>query len=172
MGILILSQYVEPVYTAELLARNVPCFQAMDDLLNCSYDAFIRKYDPNGVVQWTSQTGLSTAFDFPTLMGYDSDHPRSLGEVGREGVAVDTRIIRIFNTYGPRMRQYDGRAIPTFLRQALSAPARLAAEPQPGVGPAREDEDDRGPSRSGDRRRRAGCRRARAPAFWAWCPTK
>ncbi|HEY1853328.1 MAG TPA: methylmalonyl-CoA mutase family protein, partial [Solirubrobacterales bacterium] len=36
------------------------------------------------------QTGLSTAFDMPTLMGYDSDHPRSLGEVGREGVAVDT----------------------------------------------------------------------------------
>ncbi len=36
------------------------------------------------------QTGLSTAFDMPTLMGYDSDHQRSLGEVGREGVAVDT----------------------------------------------------------------------------------
>ncbi len=36
------------------------------------------------------QTGLSTAFDLPSLMGYDSDHPRSLGEVGREGVAVDT----------------------------------------------------------------------------------
>ena len=33
------------------------------------------------------QTGLSTAFDMPTLMGHDSDHPRSLGEVGREGVA-------------------------------------------------------------------------------------
>ena len=36
------------------------------------------------------QTGLSTAFDMPSLMGYDSDHPRSEGEVGREGVAVDT----------------------------------------------------------------------------------
>ncbi|MEO8688755.1 MAG: methylmalonyl-CoA mutase family protein [Solirubrobacteraceae bacterium] len=36
------------------------------------------------------QTGLSTAFDMPSLMGYDSDHVRSLGEVGREGVAVDT----------------------------------------------------------------------------------
>ncbi len=36
------------------------------------------------------QTGLSTAFDMPTLMGYDSDHPRALGEVGREGVAVDS----------------------------------------------------------------------------------
>jgi methylmalonyl-CoA mutase, N-terminal domain len=36
------------------------------------------------------QTGLSTAFDMPSLMGHDSDHPMSLGEVGREGVAVDT----------------------------------------------------------------------------------
>jgi len=36
------------------------------------------------------QTGLSVDFDMPTLMGYDSDDPRSLGEVGREGVAVDT----------------------------------------------------------------------------------
>src|SRR5207249_11414745 len=36
------------------------------------------------------QTGLSTAFDLPTLMGLDSDAPLSLGEVGRLGVAVDT----------------------------------------------------------------------------------
>src|SRR5206468_468031 len=36
------------------------------------------------------QTGLSVDFDMPSLMGYDSDDPRSLGEVGREGVAVDT----------------------------------------------------------------------------------
>jgi len=36
------------------------------------------------------QTGLSTAFDMPSLMGHDSDHPRAEGEVGREGVAVDT----------------------------------------------------------------------------------
>src|SRR5881409_1418208 len=36
------------------------------------------------------QTGLSTAFDMPSVMGHDSDHPRSLGEVGREGVAIDT----------------------------------------------------------------------------------
>ncbi len=36
------------------------------------------------------QTGLSTAFDMPSLMGHDSDSPRSLGEVGREGVAVDS----------------------------------------------------------------------------------
>jgi methylmalonyl-CoA mutase, N-terminal domain len=36
------------------------------------------------------QTGLSTAFDMPSLMGHDSDHPKSLGEVGREGVAIDS----------------------------------------------------------------------------------
>src|SRR5437773_875374 len=36
------------------------------------------------------QNGLSVAFDMPTLMGLDSDDPRSLGEVGREGVAIDT----------------------------------------------------------------------------------
>jgi len=36
------------------------------------------------------QQGLSTAFDMPSLMGYDSDHARSEGEVGREGVAIDT----------------------------------------------------------------------------------
>ncbi|MCW3002436.1 MAG: methylmalonyl-CoA mutase [Conexibacter sp.] len=38
------------------------------------------------------QTGLSTAFDMPSLMGHDSDSARSLGEVGREGVAVDTAV--------------------------------------------------------------------------------
>jgi methylmalonyl-CoA mutase N-terminal domain/subunit len=36
------------------------------------------------------QTGLSTAFDFPTLMGYDSDSPKARGEVGKCGVAIDT----------------------------------------------------------------------------------
>lgn len=36
------------------------------------------------------QTGLSTAFDMPTLMGYDSDHARAIGEVGREGVSVSS----------------------------------------------------------------------------------
>lgn len=36
------------------------------------------------------ETGLSTAFDFPTLMGYDSDSPKALGEVGKCGVAIDT----------------------------------------------------------------------------------
>ena len=36
------------------------------------------------------QTGLSCAFDLPTQMGYDSDHPRSEGEVGKVGVAIDS----------------------------------------------------------------------------------
>ncbi|MGB9667977.1 MAG: methylmalonyl-CoA mutase family protein, partial [Thermosulfidibacteraceae bacterium] len=36
------------------------------------------------------QTGLSVAFDLPTQMGYDSDHPMAVGEVGRVGVAIDT----------------------------------------------------------------------------------
>tara|TARA_B100001964_G_scaffold217913_1_gene258422 strand:+ start:533 stop:2260 length:1728 start_codon:yes stop_codon:yes gene_type:complete len=36
------------------------------------------------------QTGLSTAFDLPTQIGYDSDHPMALGEVGRVGVAIDS----------------------------------------------------------------------------------
>ncbi|MCC7325514.1 MAG: methylmalonyl-CoA mutase family protein [Burkholderiales bacterium] len=49
--------------------------------------------DTNGRFKYliaNGQTGLSTDFDMPTLMGYDSDHPMSDGEVGREGVAVDT----------------------------------------------------------------------------------
>ena len=36
------------------------------------------------------ETGLSTAFDFPTLMGYDSDSPRAVAEIGKCGVAIDT----------------------------------------------------------------------------------
>src|SRR5213076_3259925 len=36
------------------------------------------------------QTGLSVAFDLPTQMGYDSDHPRAEGEVGKTGVAIDS----------------------------------------------------------------------------------
>jgi methylmalonyl-CoA mutase N-terminal domain/subunit len=49
--------------------------------------------DTNGRFKYliaNGQTGLSTDFDMPTLMGYDSDHAMSEGEVGREGVAIDT----------------------------------------------------------------------------------
>ncbi|MEE8352465.1 MAG: methylmalonyl-CoA mutase family protein [Rhodospirillales bacterium] len=49
--------------------------------------------DTNGRFKYLLEqgtTGLSANFDMPTLMGYDSDHPMSLGEVGREGAAIDT----------------------------------------------------------------------------------
>jgi methylmalonyl-CoA mutase cobalamin-binding domain/chain len=49
--------------------------------------------DTNGRFRYLiaqGQTGLSVDFDMPTLMGYDSDDPKSIGEVGREGVAIDT----------------------------------------------------------------------------------
>ena len=49
----------------------------------------------------------SKRFAEAMTMGYHREHQ------------IDTRIVRIFNTYGPRMRAHDGRAIPTFLRQAL-----------------------------------------------------
>ncbi|MGB0651638.1 MAG: acyl-CoA mutase large subunit family protein [Thermoplasmatota archaeon] len=47
-------------------------------------------------------TGLSTAFDFPTLQGFDSDHPYSLGEVGKVGVAIDSQddMTRLFDGIG------------------------------------------------------------------------
>ncbi|HEX3599901.1 MAG TPA: methylmalonyl-CoA mutase family protein [Lacipirellulaceae bacterium] len=57
------------------------------------FAGFGRPVDTNGRFRFLfeqGQTGLSTAFDLPTLMGLDSDDPRSLGEVGRLGVAVDT----------------------------------------------------------------------------------
>ena len=50
------------------------------------------------------QTGLSTAFDMPTLMGYDPDHPRSLGEVGREGV-----VGRVARRHGAAVRRHPAR---------------------------------------------------------------
>jgi hypothetical protein len=51
----------------------------------------------------------------------DAAHPGAFIDLGQVGdiVSVDTAIVRIFNTYGPRMRANDGRALPTFLRQAL-----------------------------------------------------
>ena len=63
---------------------------------------------------------------------------------------LDTRIARIFNTYGPRMRPHDGRAIPTFLRQALqdkpltvfgdgSPDPQLLLRRRPDPGPGRAD---------------------------------
>jgi methylmalonyl-CoA mutase N-terminal domain/subunit len=57
------------------------------------FSGFGTPYDSNQRYKYLldkGQTGLSVAFDLPTLMGYDSNHPRSLGEVGRCGVAVDS----------------------------------------------------------------------------------
>jgi methylmalonyl-CoA mutase, N-terminal domain len=82
------------------------------------------------------QTGLSTAFDMPSLMGHDSDHPRSLGEVGREGVAIDT-VLDMETLFG---------GIPldeVTVSMTINAPAAImlafyvvAAERQ-GIGPER-----------------------------------
>jgi methylmalonyl-CoA mutase N-terminal domain/subunit len=101
---------VEPLYTAlDTIANGVP-----DESLPGGYP-FTRGIHPTGYrgKLWTmrqfagfgsaadtnarfkfllehGQTGLSTAFDFPTLMGYDSDHTRSEGEVGKTGVAISS----------------------------------------------------------------------------------
>src|SRR3989442_4716994 len=57
------------------------------------YGGFGRAEQTNGRFRHVldaGQTGLSVAFDLPTQMGYDSDHPMAEGEVGRVGVAIDT----------------------------------------------------------------------------------
>jgi methylmalonyl-CoA mutase, N-terminal domain len=57
------------------------------------FSGFGSAEDTNGRYKFLlahGQTGLSVAFDFPTLMGYDSDHPRSEGEVGKCGVAISS----------------------------------------------------------------------------------
>lgn len=64
------------------------------------------------------QTGLSTAFDLPTLMGLDSDHPSSMGEVGRLGVAVDT--------VGDMCRLFDGIDLGNVsVSMTINAPAAI-----------------------------------------------
>jgi methylmalonyl-CoA mutase N-terminal domain/subunit len=58
------------------------------------FAGFGSAFDTNGRFKYLlahGQTGLSTAFDLPTLMGYDSDHPLSEGEVGKCGVAISSR---------------------------------------------------------------------------------
>ncbi len=82
------------------------------------------------------QTGLSTAFDMPSLMGHDSDSPRSEGEVGREGVAVDS-----LDDMEALFAGIDMGAVSTSM--TINAPAAVmlafyvvAAERQ-GIGPER-----------------------------------
>src|ERR671925_421668 len=105
------GEEVKPLYTAEDLAENDPerdiGYPGEYPYTRGVYPSMyrgrlwtMRQFAGFGTAEETNerfryllehgQTGLSTAFDMPTLMGYDSDHPRSLGEVGREGVAVDS----------------------------------------------------------------------------------
>src|SRR2546423_1551002 len=100
----------EPLYTAERAPvayeqalgppREFPFTRGGDEPLDRGRRCTKRQFSGFGTAEETNerfryllahgQTGLSTAFDMPTLMGYDSDHARSLGEVGREGVAIDS----------------------------------------------------------------------------------
>src|SRR5213082_3245969 len=99
---------IEPLYTAEDLPDmeqigvpgQYPYTRGVYDSMYRGRLWTMRQFAGFGTAEETNerfrylldhgQTGLSTAFDMPSLMGHDSDHPRSLGEVGREGVAVDT----------------------------------------------------------------------------------
>ena len=93
------------------------------------------------------QTGLSTAFDMPSLMGHDSDHARSLGEVGREGVAVDTLddMQTLFARHRPRRglgldddqraRGDHARLLRRRRRGASGVPAERAGRHDPGRHP-------------------------------------
>src|SRR5919202_3495999 len=102
---------VRPLYTAEDLAEHDPDrdlgFPGVYPFTRGVYPSMyrgrlwtMRQFAGFGTAPETNerfrylldhgQTGLSTAFDMPTLMGLDSDHPRSVGEVGVEGVAIDT----------------------------------------------------------------------------------
>src|SRR3954470_13030953 len=101
---------VKPLYTEEDLPRDAAADIGLPGLYPYTRGVYpsmyrgrmwtVRQFAGFGTAEETNarfrylldhgQTGLSTAFDMPTLMGYDSDHARSLGEVGREGVAVDS----------------------------------------------------------------------------------
>jgi methylmalonyl-CoA mutase N-terminal domain/subunit len=100
------GEQVNPLYTAEDV-KDDPGFPGEYPYTRGVYPSMyrgqlwtLRQFAGFGTAEETNerfrylldhgQTGLSTAFDMPSLMGHDSDHPRSEGEVGREGVAVDT----------------------------------------------------------------------------------
>src|SRR6478752_10749125 len=102
---------IRPLYTAEDLAEFDP-MTALGDAGTPPYTRGVygqmyrtrpwtmRQYSGFGTAAETNerfhfllgagQTGLSCAFDLPTQMGYDSDHPRAEGEVGKVGVAIDS----------------------------------------------------------------------------------
>ena len=98
---------IKPVYTAADPAPRAPELPGEFPFTRGPYpDMYrgrpwtIRQYAGFGSAEETNerfryllergQTGLSVAFDLPTQLGYDSDDPRSLGEVGRTGVAIDS----------------------------------------------------------------------------------
>jgi methylmalonyl-CoA mutase, N-terminal domain len=104
------GRVVEPVYTALDLSPDViaatglpgayPYTRGIHPTMYRSRLWTMRQFAGFGTADDTNerykfllergQTGLSVAFDFPTLMGYDSDHPRSEGEVGKCGVAISS----------------------------------------------------------------------------------
>ena len=102
---------IKPVYTAEDLAGFDPTTQlgrpgaapytrGVYEQMYRTRPWTMRQYSGFGTAAETNQrfhfllgagqTGLSCAFDLPTQMGYDSDHPRAEGEVGKVGVAIDS----------------------------------------------------------------------------------
>jgi len=104
------GRVVEPVYTAldlpsDIIAAtglpgNFPYTRGIHPTMYRGRLWTMRQFAGFGTAEDTNarykfllergQTGLSVAFDFPTLMGYDSDHPRSEGEVGKCGVAISS----------------------------------------------------------------------------------
>ena len=114
------------------------------------------------------QTGLSTAFDMPTLMGYDSDHVRSLGEVGREGVAIDSLedmetlfegipLGRGLDLDDDQLAGGDPAGVLRLRRRRAGRPARPSS-----AGPSR-----RTSSRSTSRRRSTSTRPSRRCGSWS-----
>ena len=100
---------IKPVYTPEDVAGLEPELPGAYPFTRGPYETMyrgrpwtIRQYAGFGSAEETNarfryllekgQTGLSVAFDLPTQLGYDSDHPLAEGEVGRVGVAIDSLI--------------------------------------------------------------------------------
>ena len=75
--------YTRGIHAPDIAANFLPC---------ASFPVLLRPRKPTSATNICSNTaaGLSVAFDLPTLMGYDSDHPASEGEVGKCGVAIDS----------------------------------------------------------------------------------
>ena len=81
------------------------------------YSGYATAQETNSRFQYLlrqGQTGLSVAFDLPTQIGYDSDHPLADGEVGRTGVAIDLYLP--YSSYG------DGFSLQTLLRVEIVEP--------------------------------------------------